>query len=79
MRTTIEVGNAHRAALLRLAAERGQKGFSGIVQEALDVYLKMIRDQARKRHAALALRGTLSTREAQQLRAGTVALRKSWR
>jgi hypothetical protein len=39
MRTTIELDDVHRAALLRLAAERGEKGFSRLVGEAVEAYL----------------------------------------
>ena len=35
MRTTIELSDEHRARLLELAARRGEKGFSSIVEEAL--------------------------------------------
>jgi len=39
VRTTVEISDAQRAALLKLAAERGEKGFSRLVGEALDRYL----------------------------------------
>ena len=38
MRTTIEMDDKHRAALLELAARRGEKGFSALVGEAIDAY-----------------------------------------
>ena len=40
MRTTIEIKPEHRAKLLELAARRGTKGFSELVGEALDAYLR---------------------------------------
>jgi predicted transcriptional regulator len=36
MRTTIELKPEHRARLLELAARRGQKGLSAVIQEAID-------------------------------------------
>ena len=39
MRTTVEISDSHRARLLKLAADRGEKGFSHLVREALDQYL----------------------------------------
>lgn len=78
MRTTIEIGDEQRARLLELAARRGEKGFSGLVREALDLYL---RDQQRH-HAverAVSLRGYLSDDEAEDLEAATVRVRSQWR
>lgn len=39
MRTTIELTDEQRAALLALAARRGLRGYSSLVQEALAAYL----------------------------------------
>jgi hypothetical protein len=77
MRTTIEMNAAHRAALLRLAAERGEKGFSGLVAEAIEAYLAG-RGQA-DRAGALRLRGVFSDREAEAFRERVRALRENWR
>ncbi|MBI5853708.1 MAG: hypothetical protein HZB35_00410 [Nitrospirae bacterium] len=79
MRTTIEIRNKHRAKLLELAARRGCKGFSAIIDEAIEHYLAQDAEQAEARRRALTLRGTLSRREANRLRADTAALRRSWR
>ena len=40
MRTTIEIKPEHRAKLLELAARRGQKGFSHLIAEALEAFLR---------------------------------------
>ena len=40
MRTTIEIKPEHRAKLLELAARRGQKGFSQLIAEALEAFLR---------------------------------------
>lgn len=78
MRTTIELSEDHRAALLRLAAERGEKGFSGLVREAVEGYLSNLglRDGEA---GALRLKGILSEEDANDLQARVTALRESWR
>ena len=43
MRTTVEITDAQRAELLKLAAQRGEKGFSAVIREALDLYLRQHR------------------------------------
>jgi hypothetical protein len=78
VRTTVEIRPEHRAKLLELAAKRGEKGFSGIVAEALDVYFAEGRDADRVRRLRK-LRGVLSDAEAKHLRNTTAAVRKFWR
>jgi len=79
MRTTIELEDRHRAALLRLAAERGEKGFSGVLNEAVEAYFAGLTAREEARQAALALRGRLARPEATRLRAATARLREEWR
>jgi hypothetical protein len=40
MRITIEITDEQRARLMEIAGRRGEKGFSRIVQEAVDLYLE---------------------------------------
>lgn len=79
MRTTIELKDESRARLLEMAARRGEKGFSTIIDEALDLYLAAAEAGEGRRRAALALRGSLGAREADRFRAAASALRESWR
>lgn len=79
MRTTIEMTDAHRAALLELAARRGLKGFSTLVEDAIALYLLEEAARDDRRRAAARLRGALAKDEAQALRTRTAALRESWR
>ena len=79
MRTTIEMTDEHRAALLELAARRGLKGFSSLVEDAIASYLVAETARHDKRRAAARLRGTLSKDDARALRARTAALRAEWR
>jgi len=79
MRTTIEISDEHRARLLELAARRGEKGFSKLVAEAIEVYLGTLSRDEAKRQAALRLRGSFTEEEAEAMRAATSSLRQSWR
>jgi predicted DNA-binding protein len=79
VRTTIEIKPEHRARLLALAARRGEKGFSSVIAEAVEVYLAGSTEQERFRKRALRLRGTLPHDEAQRLQQSSETLRGFWR
>jgi hypothetical protein len=79
MRTTIEMRDEHRAALLEIAARRGVKGLSPLVAEAIDEYLRSASVRESRRKLSVQLRGALSGAEARRLREETSAIRKSWR
>jgi hypothetical protein len=79
MRTTIELKDESRAKLLEMAARRGEKGFSTIIDEALDLYLRAAEAGEGRRRAALALRGRLGAGAADRLRSVASALRGAWR
>lgn len=79
MRTTVEIKDEYRAKLLELAARRGEKGFSGVIEEAIREYLNHEARQKEIRSKALRLRGVLPANEAARLREETAALRRSWR
>lgn len=69
----------HRARILEIAAGRGDKGFSAIVSEALELYLeaRSRRDDAVRN--ALALKGSMREKEAEGLSARTRKIRANWR
>ena len=79
MRTTIEITPEQRARLLEMAARRGEKGFSKLVQQALDAFLEAQASEGEKRRRALMLKGALDPSGADELRAVTGAIRESWR
>jgi metal-responsive CopG/Arc/MetJ family transcriptional regulator len=79
MRTTIELKDEHRAALLEIAARRRLKGFSALVEDAVESYLKADADMRTRQRNALALKGTPSRAEGERLRKKATALRRSWR
>ena len=79
MRTTIELTDEQRSELLRLAAKRHLKGFSQIVQEAVNEYLLHQGGRAEAIEAALSLRGCLDCRAADRFEERVRSLRESWR
>ena len=79
MRTTVEIKPEHRSALLALAARRGQKGFSAVVEEALELYLASESDRERRRAAVRSLKGAVSADDAAGLRNCARQLRETWR
>jgi len=79
MRTTIEITSEQRTRLVEMAARQGEKGFSKLVQRALDAYLKAQVGEEKKRRRALMLKGALEARDADRLRAATREIRESWR
>jgi predicted transcriptional regulator len=79
MRTTVEIRDEHRARLLELAARRGEKGFSRLVEEALDLYLRREEERRETVRRALATRGSLAPAEVADLEAEVRRLREHWR
>ena len=79
MRTTVEIDDAQRGELLKLAAQRGEKGFSAVVREALDLYIRQQRAKKEAVAQALKLQGSLRDDEADALEASIVQLREKWR
>jgi metal-responsive CopG/Arc/MetJ family transcriptional regulator len=77
MRTTIELSPAHRAQLARLAAERGEKGFSRFIAEALEAYLRRTADEGPD--GPRRLRGVLGESEARDLEERVRKIREDWR
>jgi predicted CopG family antitoxin len=79
MRTTVEMKPEHRSALMALAAKRGEKGFSAVLAEAIDCFLKGEKDRQKRRETLLKLAGSLNEEEAEDLRAKSRDLRRNWR
>ena len=79
MRTTIEMTDEQRAKLLHLAATRGLKSFSKLVQEAIDLYIESRADRESEVRAALAMRGVLKGSEADHLAEVSRQIRSTWR
>ena len=67
-----------RARLLQLAALRGAKGFSALVREAIDLYLRSERSRRARVKAAQSVLGTLGDKDVRALTEATRLPRESW-
>lgn len=79
MRTTIELRDDQRARLLEIAAQEGRKGFSHLIQEAVDRFLDDEADRREEMAQTLALVGAFGPEQAEALRTRTRGLRARWR
>lgn len=79
MRTTVEIPDGQRARLLELAARRGEKGFSRLVQEAIAMYLDAQAQREERVRGALAVLGSFDDEAAGRLEASVRELRSRWR
>ncbi len=79
MRTTVEITDQQRARLVEIAASRGQKGFSVLVQEAIDLLLEREAARAAKVQRALGALGSLPGNEADEMLAIAEDSRSKWR
>ncbi len=78
MRTTIDLKEEHRALLHAIAARRGWRGYSRVVEEALEFYLRHHVESEEARRALLARKGAWSAKEAEGIRAAIAELRQRW-
>lgn len=67
MRTTVEISDAQWARLKTLAAERGLKGFSELIGEALDLYFQHCEERQKASSSLLAWKGSISDEEASKM------------
>ncbi|HVT28624.1 MAG TPA: hypothetical protein VHE81_11475, partial [Lacipirellulaceae bacterium] len=62
-----------------LAALRGMKGFSGVLEEAIDVYLERNKEKEERVRTLAKLAGSISAEDAELLGRRTEEVRQSWR
>jgi len=79
MRTTIEISNRHRSILLSLAAQKGLRGYSGIIQEALDYYIEHKTRSADAKRDILKMKGSWKAEETKKIRSKLTELRENWK
>jgi predicted transcriptional regulator len=79
MRTTVEITDEQRSKLLEAAARRGEKGFSSIIQEALDHYFEAAFERRERVERGLRVLGSLEGPVADRLEKDARQLRRSWR
>ena len=78
MRTTIDIDEDLRRRLRNLADERGEKGYSTLVNEALREYLDNREVRKKKLSRALELEGSIDESEADNLTTRIEEIWKSW-
>jgi hypothetical protein len=77
MRTTVEITDEQHRALSAIAQRRGVRGFSALVQEALDGYLANLNvDEV---DILLGLEGVLTDADADEMRSRISDARTTWR
>lgn len=64
---------------MELAARRGEKGFSKLVEEAIAMYLDVQARREEKVRGALAVLGSFDDEAAERLEASVRELRSQWR
>jgi metal-responsive CopG/Arc/MetJ family transcriptional regulator len=79
MRTTIELSNDHRSSLHSLAARRGIRGYSKLIQEAVDLYIQEKTAKERNVKPLLQMRGTWNSEDARKLQRNLRKIRKNWK
>lgn len=79
MRTTVDIEPEHRSALLAIAARRGEKGFSSVLKEAIEGYLAGEAEREKRHQKFLALAGSITEQEADELQREVERIRTHWR
>ena len=77
MRTTVEITDEQHRALSAIAQRRGVRGFSTLVQEALDGYLTNLKTD--EVDLLLGLEGVLTESDAEEMRSRINDVRTTWR
>jgi len=79
MRTTIELSDDHRSTLHSLAARRRLRGYSKLIQKAIDFYIKEKVKRGDSNKHLLKMKGTWSEEEAKKFRKRLEEIRKNWK
>jgi len=79
MRTTVELSNDHRSSLHSLAARRGLRGYSKLIQEAVDLYIQEMTAKEGGAKHLLQMRGTWNKEEARKFQKKLRGIRKNWK
>lgn len=77
MRTTVEITSEQHRALTAVAQRRGLRGFSELVQEALDSYLRDLSGD--EINFLLGLEGSLREDDEPEVRRRIKEARRAWR
>jgi hypothetical protein len=77
MRTTIEISDKHRSALLSIAAQKGLRGYSKIIEDAIEHYIKDQDKIARIKNNVISMKGSWGN-ESEEIKTNIKELRKNW-
>jgi len=79
MRTTIELSTDHRSSLHSLAARRGLRGYSKLIQEAVDLYIQDMTAKEGNTKLLLKMRGTWNKHDANTFSKKLRGIRRNWK
>jgi metal-responsive CopG/Arc/MetJ family transcriptional regulator len=79
MRTTIELSDDLISALRAISVKKGYRGYSKVIEEALNFYLKENEKKRKGREKVLRMKGSWSLREAKETKKKLEELRKNWK
>jgi hypothetical protein len=79
MKVTIELSDDQRKVLRPFVVERGLRGYSKVVQEAIDFYVKARVERRGQVKQLLRMKGTWSRGEARQFRKRLEETKRNWK
>ncbi len=79
MRTTIELSDDLISMLHAIAVQKGYRGYSRVIEEALNFYLKENEKKRAGREMVLKMRGSWTAKEAEEVRKRLEEVRKDWK
>jgi hypothetical protein len=78
MRTTIEIPDRYRSILHSLAVKKGLRGYSSIIEEALDAYIDGLSRKNDLRNEILQMMGSWQEEEVSEIKEKITEMRKNW-
>jgi hypothetical protein len=78
MRTTIEIPDRYRGILHSLAVKRGLRGYSVIIEEALDTYIDSLSKNDNLKNDILQMVGSWQEDEISQVKTKIKEMRGNW-
>ncbi|MFQ6083255.1 MAG: ribbon-helix-helix protein, CopG family [Candidatus Aminicenantia bacterium] len=79
MRTTIELSDDLISILHAIAVKKGYRGYSKVIEEALNFYLKESKKRESGRKKILRMRSSWSLTEAKETKKRLEEIRKNWK
>lgn len=79
MRTTIELPDDLISILHAIAVKKGYRGYSKVIEEALNFYLRENENRETSREKILRMRGSWNLSEAEETKKRIEEIRKNWK